>query len=167
MIPLQKYPQRLIPLALVFALAASAHASSVIVNINATPTGTGTFLYSVFITNNGPDDISILSLVGGPLSDPSIEPSFVSPSGYFAAYDSGLGIVDFLEDTATFTAGGTFGAFTFESMAAPGTAFTMFEALDINAGSISGMSNIIPEPASSGLAAIAILPLVLRRRRVA
>jgi hypothetical protein len=43
----------------------------------------------------------------------------------------------------------------------------MFEAIDINGGSISGFTNLIPEPASTGLAVITLLPFALRRRRVA
>jgi hypothetical protein len=160
-------PPRLLPFFLAFAFVANAAAASVIVNVSFLPTGTGTFLYSVAVTNDGPDDLSIVSLSDGPTFDSLIDTSLMSPTGFLASYDSGSGFVDFIEDTSAFTSGGTVASFTFESMAAPGSAFTMFEALDINGGSISGLTTLIPEPASSGLAVLTLLPFALRRRRVA
>ncbi len=154
------------PVAMAFALVASADAV-VIVNIDSTPTGTGTFLYSVFITNDTVNDLAVVSLIDGPTFDSFIAPSLMSPSGFSTSYDSGLGFVDFIEDSSAFTSGGTFGAFTFESMAAPGTAFTMFEALDVMGDSVSGMTTVVPEPGTFTLAALAILPPIIRRRRLA
>lgn len=149
-----------------FALVASANAS-VIVNIDYSPTGTGTFLYSVSITNNTLNDLSIVSIIDAPIGDSLISPSLMSPSGYLASYDGGAGIVDFIEGSSSFSVGSTFGVFSFESSALPNTAFTMFEAVDIIGGSISGMTTIVPEPATFSLAALAVLPPILRRRRLA
>ncbi len=157
----------LLPVALSLALTTAAHASNVIVNVNYLPSGTGTFIYSISVTNNLPDDLALVSLIDGPTFDSLIQPSLTSPAGFFASYDSNLGFVDLIEGSSAFTSGSTTGLFTFESMAAPGSAFTMFEAFDVNGGTVTGMTNLVPEPASTGLVAFAALPLLLRRRRVA
>lgn len=161
----RKFFLRFIPIAIV--LAAGAHAATLIVNINYISAGPGAFLYRVSLINNSPNELVVVSLLDGPTSDALITPSFTSPSGFLGSYDSGTGIVDLLEDSSSFTTGGTFGEFTFVSAALPNTAFTMFEATDSLGGTVSGTTNLVPEPAYTGLIALALLPSILRRRRAA
>jgi hypothetical protein len=161
----RKFLLQLIPV--VLALAASAQAATVVVNVSYASAGPGAYLYTVSLTNNSPNELVVVSLLDGPTTDLLITPSFTKPSGFLGSYDSGSGIVDFLEDSSSFTVGGTFGNFTFVSAAAPNTAFTMFEATDSLGGTISGTTNLIPEPASTGLIALALLPTIIRRRRAA
>ncbi len=163
----QKFSRRLLPVALTLSLAAGAQAATLVVNINYSSAGPGTFLYRVSLTNNSPNELVVVSLLNGPASDSLITPSLTAPSGFLASYDSGSGIVDLLEDSSSFSIGGTFGEFTFVSAAAPNTAFTMFEATDSIGGTISGATNLVPEPTSTGLIALALLPSILRRRRAA
>jgi hypothetical protein len=163
----QKFSRRLLPVALALSLAAGAHAASLIVNINYSTAGPGAFLYRVSLINNSPNELVVVSLLNAPTSDSHITPSLTAPSGFLASYDGGSGVIDLLEDSSSFSIGGTFGEFTFVSAAAPNTAFTMFEATDSNGGTISGTTNLVPEPTSTGLIALALLPSILRRRRTA
>ena len=64
-----------------------------------------------------------------PLGDPLITPSLLTPVGFLASYDSGLGFVDFLADSDLFGAGTTKSGFSLQSSADGSVNFTIFEAL--------------------------------------
>lgn len=146
------------------ALASSAVSAQTSVDILVTPLG-GSFRYEVTIGNAGTDDLALVSLIDAPLGDPLIDPTLIAPAGFLASYDSGLGFVDFLEDSNSFAAGTSVGGFRFESLAGP-TYFTMFEALTILGTPEAGSTTItvIPEPSTLILAACGLLALIGSRR---
>ena len=59
--------------------------------------GGGLFHWEFQVSNSGPEDVVIVSLEAPP-GDTAIPGSLSAPAGYQAAYDAGLGIVDFIED---------------------------------------------------------------------
>jgi hypothetical protein len=126
------------PLLIVVGLLAHASAvhGSILVRGTVTPLG-GSFLYVFEVENTGPDDYVIVSL-DAPVADPLIGPTLTAPAGFVASYDSGLGIVDFLEGADLFAAGTIHGGFSFESLAGPGAEFGTFEALTASGASASG-----------------------------
>jgi hypothetical protein len=132
-----------------FIAAVPAARANLLVEATVTPL-VGTFQYDFSVENTGPDDVVIVSIVDAPLADPLIDPTLVSPAGFFGSYDSGLGIVDFLEDTELFAAGTTTGGFSFQSLSGPSNNFALFEALTPLGDFISGSVNhtIVPEPSS-------------------
>jgi hypothetical protein len=91
---------------------------------------------------------SLVSIVDAPLGDPLIDPSLTAPAGFLGSYDSGLGIIDFIEFTEFFAAGMSIGGFSFETLAGPIGAFSMFEAFttlgDFASGGITW--NVRPGP---------------------
>jgi hypothetical protein len=146
---------------------ATTAGAALMVNLASTPVGGGVFQYDVSISNTGPKDVVVVTIGDAPVGDPLIGPSLTVPVGFFPSYDSGLGKIDFLEDTELFGVGTTHGGFAFQSSASPPANFTAFEALDLDGGFISGSITVVPEPtgivlALSGLAVVAML----RGRRI-
>lgn len=151
---------------------------SLVVSANVTPLS-GSYRYEFTITNtlltSPDDDVVVISIVDAPMGDPLIGPSLETPPGFLALYDSGLGIVDFLEDTSNFAAGTTTSGFRFESLAAPGSGFfSTFEAFTVGGDFLTGnvQTQVVPEPGSClvfGLVlGIGVLGQRMRRaRRVA
>ncbi|OHB74976.1 MAG: hypothetical protein A2W31_11925 [Planctomycetes bacterium RBG_16_64_10] len=139
----------LISCILLLMIAVPASRASLLVEATVTPL-VGSFQYDFSIENTGPDDVVIVSIVDAPLADPIIDPTLVTPVGFFGSYDSGLGVVDFLEDTELFAAGTTTGGFSFQSLSGPSNSFTVFEALTPLGGFITGSVNqtVVPEPAA-------------------
>jgi hypothetical protein len=120
----------------------------------------GSFLYELDIANAGPDDYSLVSITDAPLGDPLIDPSLTTPAGFLGSYDSGLGIIDFLEAAQSFAAGTVFGGFSFESLTGPAAAFASFEALTTQgapaSGDISWEVRAVPEPSGGMLSLLAV-----------
>lgn len=115
-------------------LSASA---GLFVDLSATPLSGGSYSYNASVSNTGPKDVAIVSLIDAPLNDGSIAPSLVAPAGFSANYDPGLGFLDLLADVS-FGAGTTVSGFSFESLTAPMAAFNLFEALTVDGDLISG-----------------------------
>jgi hypothetical protein len=119
----------------------------------------GSFQYDITVSNNGFEDVAIVSFTDAPLFDPLIGPSLIAPAGFLGSYDPGLGFVDLLADTGIFGMGTSVGGFSFQSLAPPGVNFTAFQALGVNGTSFSG-STVIPETHTS-LAAVGVVGCVL------
>jgi hypothetical protein len=116
----------------------------------------GVFHYAFTVTNNDPDDYAIVSLVDAPIGDPLIAASLTPPVGFLAIYDSGVGFVDFLEDTQLFASGTVVGVFAFDSVFDPSLHFQDFEALTTQGTLVSGNVVVTSIPEPGGLALIAL-----------
>ncbi len=153
----------------VFFTASAAHAT-LIVEATVTPIG-GLFHYDFSVTNNAAEDVVIVSITDAPVGDPFIDPSLVAPVGFLASYDSGLGFVDFLEDTDLFGVGTTKSGFMFDSASGPtATTFSTFEALTVQGNLLTGQirTNVIPEPGTITLLLVgmgAIVAFTVRKRK--
>lgn len=151
------------------ALAANAQ---VTVDALVTPLG-GSTRYEITIGNNTLADLAIVSLTDAPPGDSLIGSTLVAPSGFLASYDGGLGIVDFLADTGSFSPGSSVAGFVFESHFGVDSFFSVFAAIDIFGVPYSGNVHItqgspVPEPGMT-LAGLGVVGCLLwqgaRRRR--
>jgi hypothetical protein len=149
-------------LALSFLAIAISQAGDVTVTPVVTPEGGGLFDYDYTITNETGNDLPVLDI--------SVTPGLTiqdlqAPAGFLTAYDSGLGLVSFLEDTGAF--GPTpLSGFEFDSSVPPGP--TTFTATFFDGSTTTGTTQgpVVPEPASFTLfAAGGAVMLFLRRRR--
>jgi hypothetical protein len=142
--------------------------AALIVEATVSSIGGGAFHYDFSITNSGPEDVVLVTL-NAPLGDPLIDPSLVFPAGFFASYDSGLGFVDFLEDTDLFGAGTTKSGFGFDSGSGPSGFFDVFTALTTQGDTLIGQvqQNVIPEPGTVALLALGlgVFGLMVVRRK--
>ena len=86
--------------------------------------GNGVYHYNYTITNTSADDLFDVSIHVQPGADQVF--SLGAPVGFTVAYDSGLGLVDFVEDTSTFVNGTPISGFTYDSLLAP--AISTFDA---------------------------------------
>jgi hypothetical protein len=150
---------------LALALAVSAGAATMTVTVTSSLLGTGNYLYNLTFQNTAADDIPLATIGDAPFGDPEITLSLTAPAGFAANYDDTLGLIDFAEDSSTFVAGVTYSGFSFESMAAPGTAFTSFSGFDNNGGTVDFTVNQVPEPAALLLVTAGLLAGIPRRRR--
>jgi hypothetical protein len=143
----KKLRHGLMACAITFGAWLSPRAGAALVDLEmlVTPLG-GSYQYDVTIRNNSLVDLTLVSIVNAPIGDPLINPSLIAPAGFVALYDSGLGIIDFLEGASVFGVGQTIGGFRFVSSVLPGPSLTLFEALDVNGGSFSGSitSTVVP-----------------------
>lgn len=146
------------------ALLTPVGAATMSVDVVFTDLGSGIFRYNLVVSNTGAEDIPLLTINDAPANDSLIGSSLDAPAEFFKNYDP-AGFIDFGEDTATFTAGDTFSGFSFESSAAPGTAFTDFFALTNAGESVVVTSSLIPEPTSSLLALVGLFAGCVIRRR--
>lgn len=154
-----------VALCLTFAEPAQSAATAT-VGISVTDIGMGIFQYDLTIANTGTEDISIISINDAPLNDTIILTTLQSPPDFFASYDPGLGIIDFLEDTSTFTAGSVTTGFAFQSDTAPDTAFQDFSGFTTLGEPVTFSANaVVPEPSVAALAFAGIIGLLMRRRR--
>lgn len=151
-----------------FATSAIAAAAPITVNATVPPLGS-LFHYDYSITNDTPDDAFIID-VTVPMSLTAVT-NLIAPLGFQIAFDSGLGLVSFIEDSSFFTPIPTLG-FSFDSPLGP--AASIFNATVFSAA--SGIYNVngptespaaVPEPGAAPMLAILALalPVLLRRRR--
>lgn len=126
----------------------------------------GAFHYSFAIANSGVDDLLLVDI---PV--PAVAQSIfnlTAPSGFHAAFDSGLGLVSFLEDTSSFGTTPT-GGFSFDSLTGPGDVSfqaTLLGSANGNVFADSGPTTApVPEPAYFWAVASGVL-LVMSRRRI-
>jgi hypothetical protein len=142
--------------------------ASVIVDATVTDLGGGVFHYTLSVTNSELSDLAVVSIMDAPLSDPLIDPSLVTPPGFLASYDDGLGIIDFIADVSSFGPGTTTSGFSFDSFWHRGSYFSAFSALTILGESIEGAityATPVPEPESLALLGLGFSGLALARRR--
>ena len=154
-------------------IAFSTAQATLLVNAIVTPTNGGLFDYDFSVTNNGTEDVSIVSIPDAPFGELTIDLTLVAPVGYLASYDSGLGIIDFLEDTDLFTVGSTRNGFAFTSASGPDSNFMTFDALTIDGNLISGQIRkdlrpgaVVPEPGTIVLLAFGLGCLFLRSSKM-
>lgn len=112
----------------------------------------GLYNYNYTITNNSTDDLFDLS-IHVPAQATAIK-NLSAPAGFISAFDPGLGLVDYLEDTSTFALGVPISGFKFSSPYAPVAG--IFDAnLFTTSGSINTFSGKTvapaPEPGSIAL----------------
>ena len=138
-------------------LTQAAHAG-LIVHVHSSPLPGGLFEYEFSVSNQTPDPLAIVSLLDAPTGDAVLAASLTGPMGFLTNYDSGLGIVDFLEGTSTFGSGSTIHGFSFQSGAAPGTAFQFIEALNVRGDHIPATVTV-PDGGDPSWAAVAGLVL--------
>ena len=133
------------------------------------PSG-GMFHYNYKVSNFTDQDVAIVTLSGLFSSNLTVQ-NLTAPSGFVTSFDTNLGLLSFIEDTQTFSAGGVFGFFQFDSPFAPGTG--SYSALDITGTSLDGItivpvaatSSAVPEPSTYALfGAVALTGLVFKRR---
>ncbi|MCC6444979.1 MAG: hypothetical protein IT210_16175 [Armatimonadetes bacterium] len=168
MIRQQQFRSWLVLAGMLCVLLVSGRASAQ-VTLDAIVTANGTlFHYEYSVINGLADDLSIISF-GVPQGLPAVQ-NLAVPLGFLADFDSGLGLVSFLEDTQAFTAGGTFSGFSFDSPFQPGS--TLFSVLDVNGSSYEGTTQApagaaqtpVPEPSALSLLAAGLLYLPVRFR---
>ena len=144
------------------AMTQAAHAGLI---VESAASGGGPFHYEFSVENSGPEEFAILSL-NAPTFDPFIAASLVVPTGFLASYDSGLGIVDFLADTALFGVGPKLSGFSFNSETGPVSSFfDVFTALDSAGNELTGQVARIPEPTTLALITLGGVVLTCGRGR--
>ena len=89
----------------------------------------GTFQYDYTVTNNTGQDIYLIDI--GTAQDPLAVQNLTVPAGFESAFDPGLGLVTFLENTSTFGPTPTSG-FEFDSPFGPGATFFDGDYIDLN-----------------------------------
>jgi hypothetical protein len=159
--------RRLTPVVVLLLVCSGwAVADPVTVSATVTPNG-ASFDYDYTVTNLTGFDLPVLDIVvraGTTIS------SLSAPAGFLSAYDSGLGLVSFLEDSNVFGSIPLSG-FMFDSPVPPGPTTFTANLLDANANLItsSGPTTgpaVVPEPGFAPLLAIGtgLLLLVHRKR---
>lgn len=130
----------------------------------------GGYHYDFTIRNNGLEDI-VLVTINAPLADPLIDPSLTVPADFLGSYDSGIGLVDFLEFTGLFEAGSTKTGFSFDSTGAPPDFISQFWGLTVNGNTPSGTVQFgagVPDGGATWLAlAMSLASLGVAQRRFA
>ena len=126
----------------------------------------GLYHYNYSITNNSSNDLFDVSL--HVQAGPGIILNLSAPVGYQSAYDSGLGLVDFLEDSSTFATGTPVSGFTFDSRLQPGRnqidGFT-FDGANIITNSFTG-TTVVPEPGTFALLGATVTAGAMAMRRM-
>lgn len=147
------------------ALSGSSAMAQVSVDAVVTPQG-GSFRFDITVRNEATEEVTLVSLVDAPQSDPLIGGSLVLPTGFLGNYDSGLGIVDFLADTGIFGIGQQTSGFRFDTQSFGPGEFVNFEALGVGGtlytGSIRFRPPVVGVPdAGSTLAQLGVVGLAL------
>lgn len=120
-----------------------ASAASVTVDPTVTLSG-GVYQYSYSITNDTPDDAFLIDI---PVpAKPGEITNLTAPAGFQSAFDSGLGLVSFLEDTSLFGPA-PIGGFSFESLDGPGAVTFAATLLSSSTGSLYTLSGPTTAPA--------------------
>jgi hypothetical protein len=130
--------------------------------------GNGLYHYDYTVANNGTTDLLDVAIDVAAMPD-AIQ-NLMAPDGFQTSFDSGLGIVDFLADSHTFTAGGSLSGFAFDSPFGPTD--STFTTLDVNGDTFTGATAAptgVPEPGGVALLGAAATTgiVALRRRRAA
>ena len=129
--------------------------------------GNGLYHYDYSITNTSADDLFDVDIQVMPGA--GVVTNVSAPVGFMTAYDSGLGLVSYLEDTSLFTAAPLSG-FTYDSGLAPMTS-TFNANFAPLAGGITTTTGstvaAVPEPGSIALFASmgAVAGFAARRKR--
>ena len=153
-----------------FLFPNSAHAQ--VVTPTVTTLAGGIYHYDYSIMNTGTTDLFDVSIHVHPGANQVF--SVMAPIGFTASYDSGLGLVDFLENTNSFATGQAISGFTYDSSLAPKS--STFDANfaptsgGITTTSGSTLAATVPEGSSlpllcSGLGALGVLVFKSKRRR--
>ncbi len=171
-------PRRFLLIAL-FGVAMWLGSASASLAVLVTPTVTlnlGIYTYSYSVFNGGSNDLAIVSFAATPAAPFTVQ-NLTAPTGFISTFDSGNGLISFLEDNSsatpqTFAPSSTVSPFTFTSTFAPRS--TVFEALDILGNTFTGSTlapsaRSVPEsgPGIFGLCVLMALPgfsQLLRRR---
>ena len=153
------------PLMLCLGSAALAQAPTV---IPAFTFSGGVYHFNYTVTNNSTNDLFDVSLHVP--TGAGIIFNLTAPAGYQAAYDSGLGLVDFLEDSSIFATGTPVSGFTFDSRLQPGRNQIDGLTVDSNGNIITTSfigTTVTPEPGTFALlgAAVSVGAVVMRRRK--
>jgi hypothetical protein len=153
-------------LALSIIASAIAQASTVVVTPVVTPNG-ALFQYDYSISNGTADDLAVLDIAVTP--GVTIQ-DLTAPNGFDTAFDSGLGLVSFLENTASFGPAPLSG-FIFDSPVAPAaTTFTatLFDPNTLDVSTVSGSTQgpVVPEPSELAPCALAGAALLFWRKRL-
>jgi hypothetical protein len=169
MLPSRKCPSPSIRVAVLFVLASALGAAASITVAPTVTTGAGLYHYAYRITNSTPDDAFLIDITVP--QDPAAITGLMAPTGFTAAFDSGLGLVSFLEDTSMFGSTATSG-FSFDSPDAPGTAAFQASLVSASSGSLYTISGStvapaapVPEPAVAMLLGAGLLVTALVRKR--
>lgn len=144
--------------------------------VSVTPTVTSdatAFHYDYAVANLTASDLAVITLTVAPV--PHAVLNLTAPNGFIASFDTGVGLLSFLEDAdpatlQTFAPGTTVSGFRFDSVLPPVP--TTFEALNLAGGFSTGPTlgpadpgAVIPEPGTLALLGTAALPFLLGRRR--
>ena len=149
-----------------FIVAPAAHAQ--LVTLSPVMLSNGLYHYDYSIANNTASDLFDLDINVAP--GLNTVQNLTAPAGFMATNDTGLGIVDFLEDTSSFTAVPLSG-FAFDSPLPPQSSTFDANLADPNSNItvVSGqvIAPQVPEPGTLALALLAApgLLLTVRRRR--
>ncbi|MBA2253452.1 MAG: hypothetical protein H0W13_12245 [Nitrospirales bacterium] len=145
------------------------HAGPILVDASVS-INNGLFHYNYGVTNNSPLDLSVvtISLFSSPLAIQNL----VAPTGFNTNFDVRLGLLDFLENTRSFTMGTTVSGFQFDSPFGPNTSSFTALALNSNGGLISfagqtlapQVTTPVPEPSTFVLALTSGMLLIGGRR---
>ncbi|MEP6809065.1 MAG: hypothetical protein ABI992_02390 [Chthoniobacterales bacterium] len=154
-----------------FGSANSASAQVLVTPVVTFNMGTGIYTYTYSVTNNSANTLAIISFGASPAAAFTIQ-NLSSPMGFLSTYDSGNGLISFLEDNnpatlQSFAPGTTVSPFSFTSTFGPGAA--TFQALDIFGNTFTGVTQApVPEPGVLALCMLAIptLGILLFRRKV-
>ena len=135
--------------------------------VGSTVTGSpGALTYSYTVTNGTADDPFVIDIPV--LKIPGFVTNLVAPTGFKIAFDSGLGLVSFLEDSSFFTSTPVAG-FSFKSAGAPGNVSFQSTTLSSTSGNVYTLSGAtlapVPEPGYVVLTALSLLAGAVTRRR--
>ena len=160
--------------AILLSAAVLSHAAMVTVTPTVTNIGGGMYNYSYSISYTGVDDAFLID-IGAPAVAGAVT-NIMTPSGFTSQFDSGLGLVSFLENTSSFVSTATSG-FSFNSPDAPGADAFTATILSLSLGSTYTMtgattgpglgSTLAPEPSFLYLLAVlAPASWYLKRRKL-
>ena len=129
--------------------------AQVLVTGAASPVSGGAlFQYNYTISNNTPNDLVVVDIHVTPGMGSIVPGSIIAPNDFVSAFDPGLGLVSFLENTVPFGAAPLSG-FSFRSNLRPGnstfdaTQLTPAGSLTVSSGSVtSAVGAAVPEPGS-------------------
>ena len=127
------------------------------------------FLYSYTVINSSLPDLLSVTLTT-PAQGSAVQ-NLTAPSGFSAFFDAGIGLVDFVADTSSFSIGSSISGFTLQSPFQLGS--VPFSALSLDAnqnpvvttGTVSPSASLVPEPSALGLVAVSLLSAFAVYRR--